>query len=64
MNPMPSPRHFHPAPGGNTNTTDTLTGTWTTETLGGNVTCTFPADTRCFTRLKVVGPKHCYIASS
>ena len=45
-------------------TTDTLTGTWTTETLGVNVTITgnqvrytFPAgDTRKFVRLKVVGP--------
>ncbi len=44
-------------------TTDTLTGTWTTETLGGNVTIvgnnityTFPAATHRFARLKVVGP--------
>jgi len=41
--------------------TDTLTGTWTTETVGGNVTqngnaftYTFPAGTRRFVRLKVV----------
>jgi fibronectin-binding autotransporter adhesin len=44
-------------------TTDTLTGTWTTETLGGNVTqnvnnitYTFPAAAKRFARLKVVGP--------
>ena len=45
-------------------TSDTLTGTWTTETVGVNVTITgnqvkytFPAgDTRKFVRLKVVGP--------
>ncbi|MCX6857324.1 MAG: autotransporter-associated beta strand repeat-containing protein [Verrucomicrobia bacterium] len=44
-------------------TTDTLTGIWTTETLGGNVTqignnitYTFPASARRFARLKVVGP--------
>ncbi|MBL9130891.1 MAG: autotransporter-associated beta strand repeat-containing protein, partial [Verrucomicrobiaceae bacterium] len=43
--------------------TDTLTGTWTTETVGGNVAVngsniiyTFPASTRRFVRLKVVGP--------
>ncbi|MCX6854645.1 MAG: cadherin-like beta sandwich domain-containing protein, partial [Verrucomicrobia bacterium] len=43
--------------------TDTLTGTWTTETLGGNViqtgnniTYAFPIATRRFVRLKVVGP--------
>lgn len=42
---------------------DTLTGTWTTETVGGtvtvngnNITYTFPASTRRFVRLKVVGP--------
>ncbi|HCN78951.1 MAG TPA: hypothetical protein DIT13_17380, partial [Verrucomicrobiales bacterium] len=42
--------------------TDTLTGTWTTETVGGNVTqngnaftYTFPAGTRRFVRLKVDG---------
>ena len=45
-------------------TSDTLTGTWTTETVGGSVTITgnqvkytFPAGgTRKFVRLKVVGP--------
>jgi autotransporter-associated beta strand protein len=45
-------------------TSDTLTGTWVTETVGVNVTITgnqvkytFPAgDTRKFVRLKVVGP--------
>ncbi len=44
-------------------TTDTLDGTWTTETLGGNVTIvgnnityTFPAATHRFARLKVAGP--------
>jgi hypothetical protein len=44
-------------------TSDTLTGTWTTETAGGNViingnsiTYTFPAGTRRFARLKVQGP--------
>lgn len=43
--------------------TDTLTGPWTTETVGGNVTVngnnityTFPTSTRRFVRLKVVGP--------
>jgi hypothetical protein len=43
--------------------TETLTGTWTTETLGGNVTqngnnitYTFPASAKRFVRLKVVGP--------
>jgi fibronectin-binding autotransporter adhesin len=43
--------------------TDSLTGTWTTETVGGtvtqngnNITYTFPASTRRFARLKVVGP--------
>ena len=43
--------------------TDTLTGTWTTETIGGtvtvtgnNITYTFPTSTRRFVRLKVVGP--------
>ena len=42
---------------------DTLTGTWTTETVGGtvtvngnNITYTFPASARRFVRLKVVGP--------
>jgi autotransporter-associated beta strand protein len=42
---------------------DTLTGVWTTETLGVNVTVngnnftyTFPASTRRFARLKVMGP--------
>jgi autotransporter-associated beta strand protein len=42
---------------------DTLTGTWTTETLGANVTqtahnitYTFPAVTRRFARLRVTGP--------
>ena len=41
----------------------TLTGTWTTETVGGtvtvngtNITYTFPASARRFVRLKVVGP--------
>ncbi len=44
-------------------TTDTLGGTWTTETLGGNVTITgsvvrytFPPGTNRFARLKVNGP--------
>ena len=44
-------------------TTDTLTGTWTTEPLGSNViisgnnvTYTFPATTRRFVRLSVSGP--------
>ncbi len=43
--------------------TDTLTGTWTTETVGGtvtmngnNITYTFPTSARRFVRLKVVGP--------
>lgn len=43
--------------------TDTLTGTWTVETIGGNVvmngnaiTYTFPNAGRRFARLKVVGP--------
>ena len=43
--------------------TDTLTGPWTTETVGGtvtvngnNITYTFPTSTRRFVRLKVVGP--------
>jgi fibronectin-binding autotransporter adhesin len=43
--------------------TDTLTGTWTTETVGVNVTVngnqiayTFPTGVRRFARLKVIGP--------
>ena len=43
--------------------TETLAGAWTSETIGGNVTIvgnsityTFPATTRRFARLKVVGP--------
>jgi hypothetical protein len=43
--------------------TDTLTGTWTVESIGGNVvingnaiTYTFPSTGRRFARLKVVGP--------
>ena len=44
-------------------TSSTLTGVWTTETLGINVTITgndvkytFPAGTKNFARLKVTGP--------
>ena len=44
-------------------TSETLTGTWVTETLGGSVTITgndvkytFPSGTRKFARLKVTGP--------